>query len=375
VNIAFDYYYEMEEPAGKMTPIHKCGIVYRKCFGLQAGAFPVRYLGKDIYLPPSLNDPFLKNVSEEYFDENPVTLPVGKEYRNGDVLYLNVFNNSQWVAMGWSEVQEGNVVFRHLEPGVLYLMTAYPDQATPQPASQPFIPGKDGRIFFARADTVNRQDMTLHRKFRLPWWWEEFHVNSTGGKFQGANRPDFSDAVTLHTIPGPAVMRWEDVYPSPAQPFGYLRYLSGEEGFNMMAEVEFYDGPEKLTGEVIGTEGSYQDTRDKTRAAVFDGNPLTYFFAIEGSGAWSGLALAEPRRVSHIRFWFRNDDNTIRPGDTYELRYWGENQWETMGRQTGTDTILIYHQAPSQTIYWLRDLTRGREERPFTYEDGRQVWW
>lgn len=375
VNIAFDYYYEMEEPADKMTPIHKCGIVYRKCFGLQRESFPVKYNRKEIYHPPSLSDPFLKNVSEEYFDENPVMLPAGKEYRDGDVLYLNVFNNSQWVAMGWSEVKEGSVVFRHLEPGVLYLLAAYPDESTPYPVSSPFVTYRDGRVFFARADTTNRQYMELHRKFRLPWWWEEFHVNSTGGKFQGANRPDFSDAVTLYTIPGPAVMRWEDIYPVQDGTFKYLRYLSGEEGFNMMAEVEFYDGDEKLTGEVIGTEGSYQDTRDKTRAAVFDGNPLTYFFSIEGSGAWSGLVLNKPGRVSHIRFWYRNDDNTIRPGDTYELRYWGENQWESMGRQTGTDTVMIYNQVPSRTIYWLRDLTRGREERPFTYEDGEQVWW
>jgi hypothetical protein len=110
---------------------------------------------------------------------------------------------------------------------------------------------------------------------------------------------------------------------------------------------------------------------------VFDGNSLTYFFSIEGSGAWSGLALDNPRYVSHIRFWFRNDDNTIRPGDTYELRYWGGNgnQWIPMGQQTATDSTLVYHQVPSQTIYWLRDLTRGREERPFTYENGNQIWW
>jgi hypothetical protein len=375
INIAFDYYYEMEEPAEKMTPIHKCGIVYRKCFGLQSDSYPALYLGKDIYRPPALADPFLKNVSEEYFHENPVTLPVGEEYSDGDVLYLSVFNNSQWIVMGWSEVRNGSVVFRHLEPDVLYLITAYPDKVTCHPLSHPFIPSKDGEVFFAHADTANKQNMTLHRKFRLPWWWEEFHVNSTGGEFQGANRPDFSDAVTLHTIPGPAVMRWEDIYPDQTQTFQYLRYLSGEEGFNMMAEVEFYDGDEKLTGKVIGTEGSYQNTRDKTRAAVFDGNPLTYFFSIDDSGAWSGIALEKPHRVSHIRFWFRNDDNTIRPGDVYELYYWGENQWMSMGQQFATDTIIVYNQAPSRTIYWLRDLTRGREERPFTYENETQVWW
>ena len=28
-----------------------------------------------------------------------------------------------------------------------------------------------------------------------------------------------------------------------------------------------------------------------------------------------------------------------------------------------------------KALLWLRNLTKGREERPFTYENGRQIWW
>jgi hypothetical protein len=30
---------------------------------------------------------------------------------------------------------------------------------------------------------------------------------------------------------------------------------------------------------------------------------------------------------------------------------------------------------PTNALFWLRDLTKGKEERPFTYENGQQVWW
>jgi hypothetical protein len=34
----------------------------------------------------------------------------------------------------------------------------------------------------------------------------------------------------------------------------------------------------------------------------------------------------------------------------------------------------MYH-VPKNSVLWLRDLTKGREERIFTYENGKQVWW
>ena len=30
---------------------------------------------------------------------------------------------------------------------------------------------------------------------------------------------------------------------------------------------------------------------------------------------------------------------------------------------------------PRGALYWLRDLSKGKEERIFSYEDGKQVWW
>ena len=67
--------------------------------------------------------------------------------------------------------------------------------------------------------------------------------------------------------------------------------------------------------------------------------------------------------------------STVREGDDYKLLYWGENAWVSVGRQLAIDTLLRYQQIPSVTLYWLRNHTRGREERPFTYENGKQVFW
>ena len=37
--------------------------------------------------------------------------------------------------------------------------------------------------------------------------------------------------------------------------------------------------------------------------------------------------------------------------------------------------FLVYPDAPSNALFLLRNHTKGQEERVFTYEGDRQVWW
>jgi hypothetical protein len=156
--------------------------------------------------------------------------------------------------------------------------------------------------------------------------------------------------------------------------YRYIRYLSGDNGNCNMAEVQVITGDgQLLKGKVIGTKGSYQDKQDNRREAVFDGNPLTFFDANEANGAWAGLDLGEPKAIRRINYVFRNDDNNIRIGDTYELFYW-DDRWYPLGRQTAEKGMLEYKDVPVGALLWLRNYTRGREERPFVYTGGKQVF-
>jgi len=218
--------------------------------------------------------------------------------------------------------------------------------------------------------------MTLLRKYKFPLEWPFWVQQVVGGKFQGANFPDFSDSVTLHTIQQNANLCYIDVTPNEIGDYKYVRYLSAKGGYNNMAEVQFYSGGKRLNGEVIGTEG----TTDKiythhTKYAVFDGDPLSYYFAIEADSGWAGLAFDQRYPIEAIRYIFRNDDNNVRPGDRYELLYQRNRQWISAGIQTADTTLLIYDKVPSNTLYWLRNHTRGKEERPFIYVDGKQVFY
>jgi hypothetical protein len=159
--------------------------------------------------------------------------------------------------------------------------------------------------------------------------------------------------------------------------YRYWRY-AGYPASNNIAELAFYapGSPSPHEGRVIGTDETYfpGDTIH-TKYSVFDGDPLTYYEVPNDVQQWVGLDFGEPVGIDKVIYTPRNDDNDIRQGDLYELFYWGKDKWTSLGRKAGTPPCLHYQDAPVNALFLLRDLTRGKEERIFTYKDGKQVWW
>ena len=84
------------------------------------------------------------------------------------------------------------------------------------------------------------------------------------------------------------------------------------------------------------------------------------------------LDLGRAVPVDRIGFMPRNDDNFVRPGDSYELLYHaGKEDWKNLLRVTA-DTTYLEAEVPANALFWLRDLTRGREEHVFFMEGDRQ---
>ena len=61
-------------------------------------------------------------------------------------------------------------------------------------------------------------------------------------------------------------------------------------------------------------------------------------------------------------------------GQTYELFYW-KDDWQSVGKAVASDTPLVFEDIPAGSLYWLVAENSDHEERIFTIEDGRQVWW
>lgn len=61
-------------------------------------------------------------------------------------------------------------------------------------------------------------------------------------------------------------------------------------------------------------------------------------------------------------------------GGEYEMFVWRDD-WQSLGQKTANGGPLIFDDVPSGGLYWLRRVDSDREERIFTMENHRQIWW
>lgn len=125
-----------------------------------------------------------------------------------------------------------------------------------------------------------------------------------------------------------------------------------------------------MQGEII-----YDGVTEEEATKSFDNEKLTYCSAPK-QPFWIGLDLGEKNKkhLSYIEFCPWNDMNMIEKGDDYELFYYNYG-WHSLGRRIADADSLLYHNVPENALFWLRNHTKGKEERIFTYENGRQIWW
>jgi hypothetical protein len=217
--------------------------------------------------------------------------------------------------------------------------------------------------------------MVLSRKYQNSL--VEGHCKEmVGGRFQASDNRDFTNAVDLFVIQDKPESSYQIVNVQTEKPYKYFRYLAPTESIGTISELEVYEEGtgNKLLGEIIGTE---QDLIDISNEKAFDGDPLTSFRKYgELDEVWVGLKFDSPKKIEKIVYLPGNDDNCIRDGELYELFYWN-NKWVSLDKQLGSSETykLKYENVPTNTLYLLRNLTKGKEERVFTYEKGKQVWW
>ena len=70
--------------------------------------------------------------------------------------------------------------------------------------------------------------------------------------------------------------------------------------------------------------------------------------------------------ISKVMYVPRNFDNFIRKGDVYELFYTQGDRWVSAGRKTA-DSDELHFSVPKGALLYLKDYTRGSQERIFEY--------
>lgn len=120
--------------------------------------------------------------------------------------------------------------------------------------------------------------------------------------------------------------------------------------------------------ELYRIEGTPQRT-GPMHPNAYDKNPDTYV-----ESAYLGMDYKTPVCISRIRLMPRNAMNIIEPGHRYKLLYYKNGKWKEHQTLVSAFNYLDFENVPAGTIYWLRNLDKGKEELPFLYEDGKQIF-
>lgn len=378
-------------PGGENKMVYRLSKVYRQRNSPLRDDVLYR-LRESESLPDFFRECRMEDVTAQY--DMPMSDITVNDLQPSDhkVTWLCTFDNAQWVPVAYASCAgSGKAVFRDMARGVLprdnepiaYIndgkgivyLPAYFENKRTIPAAAPRILREDGTVEVLTIDTVHRQTLTINRKYPKHPDFDRYEKEMIGGRFEGANRSDFSDAVTLLTIERQQAYPMERLSVSnekAAQPYRYVRYVApATSRRGNVAEMTFYGSGKEVSGRPIGFAG---EVTDRGPRAAFDGNMESFFYAPDTTGIWIGLDLGQPQRITEVAFAARTDDNEIRLGDTYQLYFW-QDGWQPLPAVVAENYRLTWTGVPSNTLYLLRNHSRGVEQRPFTYQDGKQVWW
>lgn len=347
--------------------------VYRKTFGRQGHSLAMLQGNEDI--PPFFKNAYLTDITGNYsfIGAKDITIPL-PDKTNRKFAYLCVFDPKGWTPVGWGNIIEEKVQFQAVGPNIVYHAALYANDKL-ELVGNPFLLDTLGHISYY-APQAEKIDYVLERKNPEASNLAYLPPLMVGCLFQGADNPEFKNPITLYAITEEPEFKYTTVKSKNTIPVKYVRYQASDKTWGNMAEVEFYsiDSDSPLKGKVIGDyEPSIYFPRYGAEV-LFDGDPLTFFHSND-TLSWGGLELDKPTSISKVRYIIRNDDNGIRKGHEYELFYMNQGIWKSMGKQIAKeDDNLLFKHIPKGALYWLRDYTKGKEERIFEIKDNTIIW-
>ncbi|MDE5568477.1 MAG: hypothetical protein K2J12_08540 [Muribaculaceae bacterium] len=329
------------------------------------------------FVPETFRNIFQRDVTPLYADTKNIDLKIN--IPDNEYAYLCTTSRSFWQPIAFTQVKDGKAKFIDMGKGCIYLPVYFDKNGNMISFTEPFKLDWDGSIQYLNANFDKTINATLYRKGPLLEYAWRVAVMMENGQFEASNSPDFKQSVTVGSVTTPADQAGEINIPDSIGSYRYWRYIQrGDSAKCYLGELTFINDSSNITdkGKVIGNFIESQNDILSDGRRAFDGDVLTPLSFTRPNEAWVGLDFGKPVSIDKIRYVPRSDGDMIEPGDAYELKYWHNGMWQTLDRKVATTVSIDFENIPSNTIYILRNLTKGKSERIFMIdEEGKQIWW
>jgi hypothetical protein len=351
---------------------YKISKIYRKTYETQLKIEPK--FGENI--PKFFANRNIIDVTDEYNMPLSTVMVNIKNDRNVNYVYLSTFNNREWIPVAYAE--KNNAIFENIGVGLLprgnnrmkehinqgsgiVYLPVYSLWKGVSPAANPLILDTCGSVTEI-IPSSKKEKIRLFRKYPKNSELAYSENALVGAVIEAANKLDFSDSKIIGVIERAQTHPLEMIKIENDETFRYIRFTPLHGVIASIAELQFFDNTGKriLGNAINGKE-------------IFDGNLLTWYYKGMNYTEHFIYDFEKARHISEIKFSSRTDDNEIMKGEEYELFYWND-KWISLGRRIASEYYLDY-EVPQKALFLLRNHTKGVEERIFTIENGKQIWW
>jgi hypothetical protein len=346
-------------------PKHVVTTIFRNTFAKNVNENNQTY--QQVY-PKNIADPFIKSVTHEYKDQTKGDFQINTNIKSAPIAFLYSFKkglNSTAVAHSFG--RSGLFDFKNIGYSGYYYVRFLEDSLSYH--RQPFYWNGDS-ITFLKPDYDNPISLKLFRKYSLKSKEINFHKETLHGQIQASNDKNFRSFVTLHVV-DTITKEYPEVKLKHNNKYQYYRYLNDSNSIHL-AEINYYKKYKDYTSRIDGVPYGFAEDRPKAdNEAAFDGRIETN--CNTGKGSWVAINTGEPIHIESVQLIARNHLNIIEPGNVYELFYFDQG-WRSAGVQMTHHYYIKFDSIPANTLYVLHNHTKGKEERIFTYEYGKQTF-
>lgn len=343
-------------PYNLKIPYQNYAKIYRKTYS--RNPIPTTSKRKEI-IPNLFQDPFNKDVTSQYGNTDEISVELSKKRYEFENIYLYIFSEGNLWPIAWTKISGKYATFKNLGKGIVYF-PGYNSINGMIIEGHPILLNRDGTSRELIPDHCNTQEMKLFRKYPLTQEKIDRIENLIGATILGYQdnnlRPD-----TLATIPS-NYMTESMIALNAENSYKYIQIIPNR--VMQIAEI-------CILSENKDSIDFKTTSKEYNQLAICDNNYLTYSDFIPNLK----LEIKDSEHLAFMRIMPRNDDNWINPGDVYELFYFCSQGWVSCGTKIATANFVTYSEVPSRALYLLKNHSKGTEERPFTWEDGKMTFW
>lgn len=346
--------------------------VYRINYEIQQNCLALRAKEE---IPDFFRNPGIEDITDKYIVCKDIEVPLWDNKHKKEYVYLCCYDDNNWIPVCWSIPRKKQALFTKVGVNMLYL-PAYYENGAIIPAGNAFILKENGELK-CLSEEANKKEISATFYSKTPY---RLHTalqaaGTVGTRFSVCNKKDLSDSLNVYTIE--KLPFYEDSFKIPTnKKYRYLvcdfQNTPAFQDAYSIAEIKIFGkNRQQLERKLTGTKGisdnKLENAMDEDRVSFYqpDKSEKRQYIVFD---------LGQPREIEKVEFYPRSDDNRIVTGELYELFYW-DKKWISLGRQYGKENRLAFHNIPQNALFRIHNHTRGKEHRPFTYEEGKQVWW